>query len=63
MAAIETSTRKIIQRLKADDWISEVGAKHEKFAHPQKSTKIIVPRHRTQTAGVARVIAKVAGWI
>ena len=61
MSSIEINTRKIIRRLKADGWISEGGSKHEKFAHPQKTAKVVVPRHQIQTAGVARVNAKVAG--
>lgn len=63
MAAIETNTRKIVHRLEADGWISHGGNKHEKFAHTQRTERVIVPRHRTQSIGVARVIAKTAGWI
>ena len=63
MAPVETNTRKIIQRLNAEGWVDLGGAKHEKFAHPDRSERVIVPRHRTQTMGVARVIATAAGWI
>ena len=30
---------------------------------PQGPDRIVVPRHRTLSPGVARVIAKVAGWL
>ena len=62
MPAPETNTRKIVARLKREGWVS-VGAKHDKFVHPDKQGQVIlVPRHTTVTPGVARSIAKVAGW-
>ena len=64
MPKVETDARAIVARLLAEGWLSEGGAKHEKLAHPQRpGVKIMVPRHRTLTPGVARVIAKAAGWI
>ena len=60
---IETNTRKIVRRLKSDGWVSEGGSKHEKFSHPSRGDKIMVPRHRVQSDGVARQIAKTAGWV
>ncbi|MCF4126430.1 type II toxin-antitoxin system HicA family toxin [Methylobacterium sp. SyP6R] len=64
MPKVETDARAIVARLLAEGWFSEGGAKHEKFAHPQRpGVKIMVPRHRVLTPGVARVIAKAAGWI
>jgi hypothetical protein len=37
---------------------------HDKFANPARDgVLIIVPRHRTVSPGVARDIAKKAGWI
>jgi predicted RNA binding protein YcfA (HicA-like mRNA interferase family) len=59
----ETNTRKIVQRLTAEGWISTGGGKHDKFVHPAMLDRVIVPRHQTQSIGVARVIAKTAGWI
>lgn len=59
----ETSRSKIVARLESEGWTLEGGAKHEKFAHPRKpGVKIMVPRHKTMTPGVARNIAKAAGW-
>ncbi|MGF3026949.1 type II toxin-antitoxin system HicA family toxin [Methylobacterium aquaticum] len=64
MPTVETNTKAIIARLEADGWLNEGGAKHDKFAHRARpGIKIMVPRHRTLTPGVARNIAKAAGWI
>jgi mRNA interferase HicA len=63
MTAPETSRSKVVARLLQEGWICESGAKHDKFAHPDRTgVKIIVPRHKTLTPGVARNIAKAAGW-
>jgi len=59
----EISRSKIVARLESEGWVSERGAKHDKFANPAKpGVKIMVPRHRTLTPGVARNIARTAGW-
>ena len=59
----ETSRSRIVARLESEGWISEGGAKHDKFANPAKpGVKIMVPRHKTLTPGVARNIAGAAGW-
>jgi predicted RNA binding protein YcfA (HicA-like mRNA interferase family) len=64
MPAIETNTRKIIARLEREGWKNVGGTKHDRFKHPAKpGVRIIVPRHRTLSIGVARGIAKDAGWI
>lgn len=57
----ETNTAKIIARLKKEGWENVGGAKHTKFRKSGMSV-IMVPRHRTVTAGVAKSIAKAAGW-
>ena len=63
MPHYEINTRKIIARLEADGWVAVGGAKHDKFQNPSRpGVKIIVPRHRTQSAGVAKSIALAAGW-
>jgi hypothetical protein len=41
----------------------EAGGKHGKYTHPTKPGSIVVPRHKEQSRGVARSIAKMAGWI
>lgn len=63
MPAIETNTRKITARLKREGWILVDGGKHDKFEHPDHDYPIIVPRHREQSIGVARSIARQAGWL
>jgi predicted RNA binding protein YcfA (HicA-like mRNA interferase family) len=64
MPKLELDARATIQRLRSDGWVSEGGAKHEKFRHPERPGEIImVPRHRTLSPGVARSIARAAGWL
>jgi predicted RNA binding protein YcfA (HicA-like mRNA interferase family) len=59
---VETSRTKIVARLQREGWESRPGGRHDVFKHPQRAGRIIVPRHRTLSPGVAREIAKVAGW-
>ncbi len=59
---LETSRPKIVRQLERDGWVNEGGAKHDLFSHPVKTDVIIVPRHRSLSPGVARQIARVAGW-
>lgn len=63
MPTNETNTRKIIARLEREGWANHGGGKHDVFRHPEKPGVIVVPRHREQSPGVARSIAKSAGWI
>jgi predicted RNA binding protein YcfA (HicA-like mRNA interferase family) len=64
MPTVETNTRKIVARLQREGWIAVHGGKHDKFEHPDRpGLLIVVPRHREQSPGVARSIAKAAGWI
>lgn len=59
---LETSRAKIARRLEAEGWINQGGGSHDLYRHPQKAGIITLPRHRTVTPGVARSIAKAAGW-
>ena len=62
--ALETNTRKIVRRLQREGWINIGGRNHDNFEHPEKPGVLIqVPRHREVSIGVARSIAKTAGWI
>jgi predicted RNA binding protein YcfA (HicA-like mRNA interferase family) len=64
MPTIETSTRKIVARLEREGWVNVGGGSHDKFKHPKRpDVVIVVPRHRTLSPGVARSIAKLAGWL
>jgi len=58
----ETNTSKIIARLEREGWENVGGSKHTKFTKVGIRTVIMVPRHRTVSAGVAKSIAKAAGW-
>ena len=61
---IETNSRKIIARLKREGWRKAGSGRHDKFEHPSRpELTLIVPRHRDLSPGVARDIAKKAGWI
>ena len=63
MAAPETNTRKVVARLERDGWQDAGGTRHDKYEHPGQPGKlIIVPRHPSLSTGVARQIAKDAGW-
>lgn len=63
MPAVETDTRKIIARLKAEGWIEGGGTRHDKFEHPDRPDALmVIPRHREVSMGVARSIARDAGW-
>lgn len=63
MPSIETNTRKVIARLEREGWSDQGGGKHDMFKHPTLPGRIVVPRHRELSPGVARSIAKLAGWI
>jgi predicted RNA binding protein YcfA (HicA-like mRNA interferase family) len=57
----ETNTAKIIARLTKEGWKNVGGTKHTKMAK-DGHRNIMVPRHRHVTPGVAKGIAKDAGW-
>ena len=64
MPKVETNTRKIVARLKKDGWADIGGGAHDRFVNDEyPETMITVPRHKELTPGVARSIAKAAGWI
>ena len=63
VAGLETNRAKIVAALARDGWESRPGGRHDVFKHPQRKGRIIVPRHRTLSPGVARAIAKAAGWM
>ena len=62
MPWVETNRTNVVNRLIAEGWIAEDGAKHDKFSHPGRRYKIMVPRHRVLAMGTARSVAKSAGW-
>jgi mRNA interferase HicA len=61
---VETNRAKVVRRLEAEGWLlARGGAGHDIYKHTSKLGVISVPRHRTLSPGVARQIAKTAGWI
>jgi predicted RNA binding protein YcfA (HicA-like mRNA interferase family) len=59
----ELSSREVGARLLAEGWIAREGHDHTIYKHPKRPReRIVVPRHRTLSIGVARQIAKIAGW-
>ena len=64
MPKAETNARKVIERLKADGWTNIGGGSHDRFVHKDRpEMMIVVPRHGELSLGVARSIAKAAGWL
>ncbi len=62
MPKVETNRSAVVARLIAEGWQNMGGGSHDKFVKSGRPS-IIVPRHRTLSPGVARSIAKAAGWI
>jgi predicted RNA binding protein YcfA (HicA-like mRNA interferase family) len=64
MASIKTNSRKIVARLQREGWTKVGGSKHDKYEHPQRlGVLIVVPRHTKRSIGMARFVAKKAGWL
>jgi predicted RNA binding protein YcfA (HicA-like mRNA interferase family) len=63
ISRMELNRKKVISRLEREGWNSLGGKEHDKFRHPLKPGVVIVPRHSELTMGVARSIAKAAGWM
>lgn len=65
MPKVETNRTAIIARLTAEGWeLARHGREHDIYRHPARpETPAVVPRHRTLSPGVARAIAKAAGWL
>ena len=52
-----------LMRLEREGWINRGGGNHDVYTNPARPGVIVsVPRHRTLSPGVARKIAKLAGW-
>ena len=62
MAKAETNRNKVAARLRRDGWIERHGGDHDVYKHLGKPGRIVVPRHRDLSPGVARAIARAAGW-
>ncbi|MGA9320781.1 MAG: type II toxin-antitoxin system HicA family toxin [Xanthobacteraceae bacterium] len=62
MVKPDTNRNAVVAQLKRDGWVARHGGNHDVFKHPTKPGRIVVPRHRILSPGVARVIAGQAGW-
>jgi predicted RNA binding protein YcfA (HicA-like mRNA interferase family) len=62
MSAPETDRGKVAARLGREGWVVRHGGAHDVFKNPARPGRIVVPRHRTLSIGVARIVAKQAGW-
>jgi predicted RNA binding protein YcfA (HicA-like mRNA interferase family) len=62
-AVVETNRTKTAGRLQREGWTSRSDGGHDVFKHPTKAGRIVLPRHREVSIGVARVVAKQAGWL
>ncbi|NOU05496.1 MAG: type II toxin-antitoxin system HicA family toxin [Hyphomicrobiaceae bacterium] len=63
MSDIETNSKRITKRLVREGWRTIGGGSHDIYKHPdQPGIRIVVPRHKELSPGVARSIAKLAGW-
>ena len=63
LAKLETGRSKIVSRLLREGWdLARHGGGHAVYRHPRKGV-VVVPRHRELSPGVARTIAKAAGWL
>jgi len=62
MPKIETNRARIIKRLEQEGWtLARNGAEHDLWR--REKAVVAVPRHRELSPGVARSIAKTAGWL
>jgi mRNA interferase HicA len=59
---LDTNRSTIVARLKREGWVVRHGGDHDVFKQPARPGRIVVPRHRLLSIGVARAIAKSAGW-
>lgn len=62
MPKAETNRARIVKRLEREGWmLARNGAEHDIYRRGR--TVVAVPRHRELSPGVARAIAKTAGWL
>jgi predicted RNA binding protein YcfA (HicA-like mRNA interferase family) len=59
---MELNRKKVVAQLEREGWDNLGGKEHDKFRHQSKTGVVLVPRHSELSIGVARSIAKAAGW-
>jgi mRNA interferase HicA len=63
MPQAEMNRAKVVSRLLREGWeLARHGGGHDIYRHP-KNGVVAVPRHRELSPGVARSIARTAGWL
>ena len=63
MSRTETNRAKVVSWLEREGWVlARHGGGHDIFRHTLQGV-VAVPRHRELSSGVARSIAKAAGWL
>ncbi len=63
-ATVESHTLRTVARMKRENGSKVGGGNRDRFTNPAREGALnIVPRHRAVSPGVARDIAKKAGWI
>ncbi len=61
---METRTNLIKRKLEREGWyMARHGGNHDIYRHPFIKGIITLPRHNKLSLGVARSIAKKAGWL
>ena len=64
MSSVERNRVKLVARLVREGWeLARHGPEHDIYRRPRGGGLIAVPRHRELSPGVARSIARKAGWI
>lgn len=63
MSIPETDRSKVAARLVREGWVVRHGGDHDIYKHADRPGRIVLPRHRTLSPGVARSVAKAAGWL
>ena len=63
MAALDVDRKTIIKRLKREGWILRKGRHHAILTNRERPGVVIIVPATYVSVGVARHIAKAAGWI
>jgi predicted RNA binding protein YcfA (HicA-like mRNA interferase family) len=60
---VERDSKKIMKRLKKEGWtVARVSGSHHIMKHPDHAFLITVPHPKELKEGMAKAIAKQAGW-
>jgi predicted RNA binding protein YcfA (HicA-like mRNA interferase family) len=61
--ALEFNRKQVAARLEREGWTCRHGGDHDIYKHAMKRGRIVLPRHNVLSPGVARAVAKQAGWL